>query len=111
MLAHSTSGEGGEAKPFKIPFQDFTGDEGLALLKILYAKQFELTSIDSAYTAARFGHKYDAQLLLKSADAYLSRHVFPSDQPQVRVLCQRSLATGRICIDIYSDTNNRNNGV
>ena len=53
VLAHSTSGEGGQAKPYKIPFQDFTGDEGLALLKMLYAKQFELTSIDSAYTAAR----------------------------------------------------------
>ena len=86
LLAHLTSGEGRETRPFRIPFQEFSGDEALALLKILYAKQFELTStfsIDSAYTAARFAHKYDAPLLLKSADAYLCAHVLPSDQPQV----------------------------
>ena len=87
LLAHLTSGEGRETRPFRIPFQEFSGDEALALLKILYAKHFELTSIDSvdvAYTAARFGHKYDAPLLLKSADAYLSAHVFTDDKPQVR---------------------------
>ena len=58
------------------------------MLKILYAKQLELASIDSinsAYTAARFGHKYDSPFLLKSADAYLSAHVFTDDRrPQVR---------------------------
>ena len=87
LLAHLTSGKGKETRPFQIPFQDFSGDEGLALLKILYAKQIELTSIDSidsAYTAARFGHKYDAPFLLKGADAYLSAHVLTHDQPQVR---------------------------
>ena len=84
LMAHLTSGEGKETRPFQIPFQEFSGDEGLALLRILYAKQLELTSIDSAYTAARFGHKYDAPFLLKSADAYLSAHVFTDDQPQVR---------------------------
>ena len=51
LLAHLTSGEG--TRPLQIPFQDFSGDETLALLKILYARHFELTSIDnidSAYT-------------------------------------------------------------
>ena len=71
-------------RPFQIPFQEFSGEEGLALLKMLYAKQLELTSTNSAYTAARFGHKYDAPFLLKSADAYLSAHVLTADQPQVR---------------------------
>ena len=75
--------KGKETRPFHIPFQEFSGHEGLALLKILYAKQLELTSTKSAYTAARFGHKYDAPFLLKSADAYLSAHVFTADQPQV----------------------------
>jgi len=86
LLAHLTSGKGKETRPFQIPLQDFSGDEGLALLKILYAKQLVLTSFDSvdvAYMAARFGHKYDAPLLLKSADAYLSVHVFTDDKPQV----------------------------
>ena len=86
LLAHLTRGEGKETRPFQIPFQEFSGDEGLTLLKILYAKQLELASIDSikcAYTAARFGHKYDAPFLLKSADVYLSTHVFTADQPQV----------------------------
>ena len=86
LLAHLTSGEGRETRPFWIPFQEFSGDEGLALLKILYAKDFELTSIDSidsAYTAARFAHKYDVPLLLKSADVYLSANVLTAEQPQV----------------------------
>lgn len=39
-------------------FREFTGDEGLALLEIMYAKIFVLTSVESAYTAARFAHKY-----------------------------------------------------
>ena len=50
---------------------------------MLYAKQFELTSTESAYTAARFGHKYDAPFLLDNADAYLSANVLTADQPQV----------------------------
>ena len=86
LLTHLTSGEGKETRPFQIPLQDFSGDEGLALVKILYAKQLVLISFDSvgvAYTAARFGHKYDAQVLLKSADAYLSAHVFTEDKPWV----------------------------
>ena len=84
LMAHLTSDKEKETRPFQIPFQEFSGEEGLALLKILYAKQTELPSTDSAYTAARFGHKYDAPLLLKRADAYLSAHVFTADQPQVR---------------------------
>ena len=84
LMAHLISGNGKETRPFQIPFQEFSGDEGLALLKMLYAKQLELTRTDSAYTAARFGHKYDAPFLLKSADAYLSAHVLTADQPQVR---------------------------
>ena len=84
LLAHLISGKGKETRPFQIPFQEFSGEEGLALLKILYAKQFELTSTDSAHTAARFGHKYNAPFLLQSADAYLSAHVLTADQPQVR---------------------------
>ena len=83
LMAHLTSNKGKETRPFEIPFQEFSGEEGVALLKILYAKQFELTRTDSAYTAARFGHKYDAPFLLKSADAYLSAHVLKADQPQV----------------------------
>ena len=86
LLAHLTSGEGKETRPFQIPFPEFSGDDGLALLKILYAKQPVCTSfhsVDSAHTAARFGHKCDAPLLLKSADAYLSAHVFTDDQPRV----------------------------
>ena len=51
---------------------------------MMYAKEFELHSIKSAYTAARFGHKYDAPFLLKSADAYLSDNVLIADLPQVR---------------------------
>ena len=84
LMAQLTSGKGKETRPFKIPFQEFSGDEGLTLLRILYAKQFELTSTRSAYTAARFGHKYDAPFLLNIADAYLSAHVFTDDQPEVR---------------------------
>ena len=86
LLAHLTSGKGKETRPFRIPFQEFSSDEALALLKILYAKHFELTSIDSidvAYMAARFGHKYDALFLLKNADAFLSAHVFTDDKPEV----------------------------
>ena len=87
LLLQDNLGEGKETLPFQIRFPDFSGKRfqfcGLALLKILYAKQTELPSTDSAYTAARFGHKYDAPLLLKRADAYLSGHVFTADQPQV----------------------------
>ena len=86
LLAHLTSGEGKETRPFQIPLQDFSGDEGLALLKILYAKQLVLTSFDSVnvgYTAACFGHKYDAPFLLKSADAHLSAHVCTDNKPEV----------------------------
>ena len=87
LMAHLTIGKGKETRPFQIPFQDFSGDGGLALLRALCAKQLELTSIDSidsAYTVAGFGHKYNAPFLLKSADAYLSAHVLTADQRQVR---------------------------
>ena len=86
LLAHLISGEGKETRPFRIPLQEFSGKEGLALLKILYGR-LEPTCIDSnesAHMAARFGHKYDAPFLLKSADAYLSARVFVDDHPQVR---------------------------
>ena len=110
LLAHLTRGEGKETRPFQIPFQEFSGNKGLTLLKILYAKQLELASIDSidsAYTAARFAHKYDAPFLLKSADAYLSAHVSTADQLQVHAAgrpvpasqhAHMSSATGSDCI-------------
>ena len=85
LLSHLTSKDGDGKRPFEVPFQEFSGKEALDLLKVLYAKRFALTSIESAHTAARYGHKYDAIFIRQIADEYLSAQAFPSNQARVRL--------------------------